>query len=78
MSDAAALSGFIFLTLALMFGGRKRRSFAEASHRAAAFIVCILCLAALLVFITGSISHLFGLAATNHGAPTYLATADDR
>jgi site-specific recombinase len=78
MSDTAALSGFIFLTLVLMFGGRKRRSFAEASHKAAALIVGILCMAALLVFITGSISHLFGLAATNHNAPTYIAQADDR
>ena len=78
MSGAAALSGFILLTLALMFGGRKQRSFAEASHTAAAFLVGILCLAALLVFITGSISHLFGLAATNHNPATYIAQTDDR
>jgi hypothetical protein len=78
VSDAAALSGFIFLTLALMFGGRKQRSFAEASQTAAAFVVGILCLAALVVFITGSISHLVGLAATNHNAATYIAQTDDR
>lgn len=78
MSEAAPLSGFIFLTLVIMFGGRKRRSFAEATHAAAAFIVGILCLMALAVFITGSISHLFGLAARNRVATTYIAQTDDR
>jgi uncharacterized iron-regulated membrane protein len=76
MSNAAPLSGFIFLTLVLMFGGRKRRSFAEASHRAAGFILGVLWLAALVLFITGSICNLFGLAPTNHIAPTYLAQTD--
>ena len=77
MSDAFALSGFTFLTLALMFGGRKRRSFAEASHTAAACVVGVLCVAALLIFISGSISHLFGLEPTNY-SPTYIAQTDDR
>jgi hypothetical protein len=78
MFDAAALSGFMFFTLALMFGGRRRRSFAEASHTAAGFTVGILCLAALLVFITGSIAHFLGLSQTKYQAQTYLAQADDR
>ena len=78
MSEAAPLYGFIFLTLVIMFGGRKRRSFAEASHAAAAFVIGSLCLMALAVFITGSISHLFGLAATNRGASTFIAQTDDR
>ncbi len=78
MIETAALSGFVFLTLALMFGGRKRRSFAEASHAAAGFTIGVLCLAALLVFITGSISNFLGLAQKNYEPQTYLARTDER
>jgi len=65
MEDTVAVGGFMFLTLALMFGGRRRRSFVEASHKAAGFIVAIFCLTAIAVFIMGSISHFLGLAQTN-------------
>jgi uncharacterized iron-regulated membrane protein len=78
MIDTAALAGFIFLIVALMFGGKRRRSFAEATHTAAGLTVGTLCLAALLTFLTGSISHLLGLSQTNYEAHTYLAQADDQ
>ena len=78
MLYAVIPSAFVFLTLALMFGCRRRRSFADASHKAAACIICVLCLAALAVFINGSIAHLFRLSQTNYPSQTHLAQVDDR
>jgi hypothetical protein len=60
MIDTVVIGGYCFLTLTLMFGCKRRRSFAEASHTAAAFVVVSLCLVALTLFVAGSICHLAG------------------
>jgi hypothetical protein len=58
--DTFVISAYCLLTLMLMFGGRQRRTFAEASHTAAALIVGTLCLAAFVFFVAGSFSHFIG------------------
>lgn len=78
MPDAVIPSAFVFLTLALMFGGRRQRSFADASRKAAACILGVLWFMALAFFITGSVAHLFHLSPTNYQSHTYLAQVDDR
>jgi hypothetical protein len=68
MTNTAVLGGFAFLTLVLMFGGRKRRTFAEASHKAAALIMGSLGVIALIVLLTGTLSHVLGFARADNGA----------
>jgi hypothetical protein len=77
MTDTILIGGYGFLTLALMFGGRRRRSFIEASHTAAALVVGTLCLVALLLFVAGSVRHLVG-AQNNALAATHPALLEDR
>jgi len=78
MTETGALAGYFFFTLALMFGGRKRRSFNEASRTAAAFVIGILCLAALTLLIAGSINHLVGVPQASHQAEGYTYLAEDQ
>lgn len=58
MDYATPLGGYLLLTLVIMFGGRKRRTFAQASHAAAGMLIGLLCLASLLLFASGAIYHL--------------------
>jgi len=58
MDNSAPLAGYLLIVLVIMFGGRKRRTFTQASHAAAAMTIGMLCLASLLWFISGAIYHL--------------------
>jgi hypothetical protein len=58
MDYATPLAGYLLLTLVIMFGGRKRRTFTHASHTAAATLIGTLCLASLLWFFSNAIYHL--------------------
>jgi hypothetical protein len=58
MDYVTPLAGYLLTVLVIMFGGRKRRTFGQASYAAAAMLVGTLCLASLLWFISGAISHL--------------------
>jgi ABC-type cobalamin transport system permease subunit len=78
MNETGALAGYVFFTLALMFGGRRRRSFNEASRMTAAFTLGILCLAALTLFIAGSIDHIVDFVQARNAAESYTVQADDR
>jgi hypothetical protein len=77
MAETIVIGGYGFLTLALMFGGRNRRSFTDASHTAAALVVGTLCLAALMFFIAGSVSRFVG-AQNNNIAEKHAAFLEDR
>lgn len=76
MTNTAVLAGFAFLTLVLMFGGRKRRTFAEASHKAAALIMGALGVIVLVVFLTGTLSHVLGFARADSGARAVVQLGD--
>jgi hypothetical protein len=58
MNLAVPVAGYFLAVLIIMFGGRKRRSFAHANHTAAGVTVTILCLGAIAWFLAVVISHL--------------------
>ena len=58
MDYATPLAGYLLLTFMIMFGGRKRRTFAQASQAAAGMLVGTLFLLSLLWFASGAIYHL--------------------
>ena len=58
MDYATPLAGYLLLTLVIMFGGRKRRTFTHASHTAAGMLIGTLCIASLLWFVSNAIYHL--------------------
>lgn len=58
MDYATPLAGYLLLTLVIMFGGKKRRTFDQASHAAAGMLIGLLCLASLLLFASGALYHL--------------------
>lgn len=58
MDYATPLAGYLLLTLVIMFGGRKRRTFTHASHTAAGMLIGTLCIASLLWFFSNAIYHL--------------------
>jgi hypothetical protein len=58
MDYATPLAGYLLLTFMIMFGGRKRRTFVQASHAAAGMLVGTFFLVSLLWFVSGALSHL--------------------
>ena len=57
MNLAVPVAGYFLAVLIIMFGGRKRRSFAHANYRAAGATVTILCLGAVAWFLAVVISQ---------------------
>lgn len=57
MNLTVPVAGYFLTVLILMFGGRKRRSFAHANYTAAGVIVTILCLGAIAWFLSVVISN---------------------
>jgi bacteriorhodopsin len=58
MNLAVPLAGYFLTVLILMFGGRKRRSFHQASHAAASVTVTLLSLGAIVWLLYAIIWHL--------------------
>jgi hypothetical protein len=57
MNLAVPVAGYFLTVLIIMFGGRKRRSFAHASYAAAGVTITILCLGALAWLLSAVISQ---------------------
>ena len=62
MNLAAPVAGYFLAVLIIMFGGRKRRSFAHANHAAAGITITLLCLGAIAWLLSGVISELVNAA----------------
>lgn len=58
MNLAVPVAGYFLTVLIIMFGGRKRRSFAHANYAAAAATITLLCLGAIGWLLTAVISQL--------------------
>ena len=58
MNLAVPVAGYFLTVLIIMFGGRKRRSFAHANHAAAGVTITIHCLGAIAWFLAAVISQL--------------------
>ena len=58
MSLAVPLAGYFLAVLVIMFGGRKRRSFAKASQTAAGIAVTAFCVGAIVWFLSAVIWQL--------------------
>lgn len=58
MNLAVPVAGYFLTVLILMFGGRKRRSFAHANYAAAGMTITILCLGAIAWFLFAVMSQL--------------------
>ena len=54
----APLAGYFLLVSMIMFGGRKKRQFSQASQAAAGVVVTLLSLASILWFLCAFISQL--------------------
>jgi hypothetical protein len=52
MNLAVPFAGYFLMVLIFMYGGRRRRSFGEASQVAAGTIITLLCLGAILWFLS--------------------------
>jgi hypothetical protein len=52
------MAGYFLTVLIIMFGGRKRRSFAHANYAAAGMTITILCLGAIVWILSAVISRL--------------------
>lgn len=58
MNLSVPFAGFFLMVLIIMFGGQKRRSFAQASQTAAAVTITLLCSVAILWFLAAVISQI--------------------
>ena len=58
MDYTTPLAGYLLLVGVIMFGGRHRRTFAQASHAAAGTVVGLLLLVSLLWFVICACVHL--------------------
>lgn len=58
MNLGVPVAGYFLTVLIIMFGGRKRRSFADANYAAAAVTITILCLGAIGWFLSNIIAKL--------------------
>lgn len=58
MNLAIPVAGYFLAVLIIMFGGRKRRSFAHANHAAAGMTVALFCLGAITWLLILVISHI--------------------
>ena len=58
MNLSVPFVGYFLMVLIIMFGGRKRRSFSQASQAAAGITVTLLCIGAILWFLTAVISQM--------------------
>jgi hypothetical protein len=52
------MAGYFLTVLIIMFGGRKRRSFAHANYAAAGMTITILCLGAIVWLLSAVISQI--------------------
>lgn len=57
MNLAVPVAGYCLAVLIIMFGGRKRRSFAHANHAAAGMTIALFCLGAIGWLLIVVISH---------------------
>ena len=58
MNLAFPMAGYFLAVRIIMFGGRTRRSFMQASHVAAAITITLLCIGAILWFLSVVVSQL--------------------
>ncbi len=58
MNLSIPMAGYFLMVLIIMFGGRKRRTFAQASQTAAGMTVTLLCIAAIVWFLGAVISQM--------------------
>jgi hypothetical protein len=58
MNLAIPLAGYFLAVLIIMFGGRTRRSFIQASQTAAGITITLLCIGAILWFLCVVVSQL--------------------
>jgi len=58
MTYAFPVAGYFVMVLIIMFGGRKRRPFGQASQAAAGVIITVLSLGAILWFLSAVILEL--------------------
>lgn len=58
MNLTVPMTGYALTILIIMFGGKKRRSFVQASHAAAGMAIALLCLGAIAWFLSIVISRL--------------------
>lgn len=58
MNLSVPFAGYFLMVLIIMFGGRKRRSFTQASHAAAGITISVLCVGAILWFLAAVISQM--------------------
>ena len=58
MNLSVPFAGYLLMVLIIMFGGRKRRSFTQASQTAAAVTITLLYMGAILWFLTAVISQM--------------------
>ena len=59
MNLSVPFAGYFLMVLIIMFGGRKKRSFTQASQAAAGITVTLLCMGAILWFLSAVISQMF-------------------
>jgi hypothetical protein len=52
MNLSVPLAGYFLMVFIIMFGGRRRRSFAQASQAAAGLVITLLCIGAILWFLS--------------------------
>jgi hypothetical protein len=58
MDLSVPFAGYFLMVLIIMFGGRKKRSFTQASQAAAGITVTLLCTGAILWFLSAVISQI--------------------
>ena len=58
MNLGVPLAGYFLVVLIIMFGGRRRRSFTQASQAAAGITITLLCIGAIVWFLGAVVSHL--------------------
>jgi hypothetical protein len=58
MNLTAPLTGYCLVVLIIMFGGRKRRPFTHASQAAAGMTITLLCIGAIVWFVSAVISQI--------------------
>jgi len=58
MNLSVPVAGYFLMVFIIMFGGRKRRSFTQASHAAAGITITLLSLGAILWLLSAVISQM--------------------
>jgi hypothetical protein len=58
MNLSVPFAGYFLMVLIIMFGGRKRRSFTQASQAAAGITVSLLCIGAILWLLGAVVSQM--------------------